>query len=236
MAIIGPADLPVVLKIDSNEMKKYVLSMLGHPVTEVELSEDQFETVLKTSGDFIAHYFPKEQKYAYFYTQAMVQEYDLPTDAYWVYECAWDPAYTSITDIFSAEAYLFCFSHNAKVLVDNGDIINIADLGDRKVRTPYGPKLARVMKHEHVQTLVAVMYDGGVIECTPNHLIKTSDGVGPLDGWYQAIELTGKYVVTVDGPRLVKSVNEIASGPTYSIVVDVECLYVSSDGDPILVH
>lgn len=107
MAIIGPADLPVVLQIDSTPMKKYVLSMLGHPVTEVELEESQMETVLKTTGDFIAHYFPKEQKYSYFYTQPLVQEYDMPSDAYWIYECAWDPAVSSIVDIFSAEAYLF---------------------------------------------------------------------------------------------------------------------------------
>lgn len=107
MAIIGPAELPAVLKIDSTPMKKYVLAMLGNPVVEVELLEDQFETVLKTTGDFIAHYFPKEQKLAYFYTQPLLNEYPMPEDAYWVQEVQWDPATTNIGDVFGAESFLF---------------------------------------------------------------------------------------------------------------------------------
>ncbi len=107
MAILGPADLPSVLKVDSTEMKKYVLTRLGHPIVEVELSEEQFETVLRTTGDFIAHYFPKEQRLAYFYTEPLVSTYDLPNDAYWVQEVNWDPATTRIGDIFGAESFLF---------------------------------------------------------------------------------------------------------------------------------
>src|SRR4051812_15749078 len=107
MAIVGPADLPVVLQVNSDPLKKYVLSMLGNPVVEVELFEDQFETVLKTTGDFIAHYFPKEERLAYFYTKPLVGTYDLPNDAYWVREVTWDPATTNIGDIFGAESFLF---------------------------------------------------------------------------------------------------------------------------------
>lgn len=107
MAILGPADLPVILKVDSDPLKRYVLTMLGNPVVEVELMENMFEIVLKTTGDFIAHYFPKEQKLAYFYTIPLECEYDLPEDAYWVEDVTWDPVTTNIGDIFGAESFLF---------------------------------------------------------------------------------------------------------------------------------
>lgn len=108
MAIMSPADMPVIFRIeDTAPMKKYVLTKLGHPVVEVELTEDMFETVLKTTVDHIAHYFPKEQKMAYFYTEPLVSTYDMPSDAYWVQEVNWDPAVTRIGDIFGAESFLF---------------------------------------------------------------------------------------------------------------------------------
>lgn len=107
MAIIGPADLPVVLHVETNPIKNYVLAALGNPVVEIELLENQFETIIRTAGDFIAHYLPKEQKYAFFYTEPLQSEYDLPTDAYWVQEVNWDPATTNIGDIFGAESFLF---------------------------------------------------------------------------------------------------------------------------------
>ena len=107
MAVIGPAELPVVLQVDSNPMKSYVLSMLGNPVVEVEVMENQFETVLRNTGDFIAHYFPKQQRLAYFYTIPLQSTYDLPKDAYWIQEVQWDPVTTNIGDIFGAESFLF---------------------------------------------------------------------------------------------------------------------------------
>lgn len=107
MAITGPDDLPVVLKLDTTPIKKYVLTKLGHPVVESEITEDQFETVIRTAGDFIAHYLPKEQKLAFFYTQPLKSSYELPEDAYWVQDVQWDPATTRIGDIFGAESFLF---------------------------------------------------------------------------------------------------------------------------------
>lgn len=107
MAIISPADLPIVLKVQSDSIKKYVLTKLGHPQTEVEISEDQFETILKTAGDFIAGYFPREQRMAVFYTQPLKCTYPMPADAYWIQEVAWNPVTTQIGDIFGAESYLF---------------------------------------------------------------------------------------------------------------------------------
>ena len=107
MAILTKHDLPLILKVDSNEIKKYVWSMLGYPVVQVEITEDQFETVLRTAGDFIAHYFHHEMKVSYFYTKSNISEYNFPQDAYWIKEVWWDAATSNVNDIFSADSYLF---------------------------------------------------------------------------------------------------------------------------------
>ena len=107
MAIIGPSQLPVILKVDSNPLKLRALSELGHPNVLVEIQEPQWEQLLRSMGDFIAHYFPMEDRYAIFYTNPLQTTYDLPEDAYWVREIAWDPITTRIDDIFGAESFLF---------------------------------------------------------------------------------------------------------------------------------
>jgi hypothetical protein len=107
MAIIGPAQLPAVLKLRSDPIKFEVLAQLGHPVVLVELTEDQLEQAIRVTGDFIAQYFPFEEKYAYFNTQPLVSSYNLPADAYWIKDVKWDPATTRIGDIFGAESFLF---------------------------------------------------------------------------------------------------------------------------------
>lgn len=157
MAIIGPSELPAVLKVDSRDIKNYVLAMLGNPVVEVELLENQFETVLRTAGDFIAHYFPKEERLAYFYTTPLKNDYDLPENAYWVREVQWDPQVSDIGNIFGAESFLFNIGNitgvqqmltdyhllqqyrrfSAKVLGTEG---HWEVLGDRKIRLYPTPK------------------------------------------------------------------------------------------------
>lgn len=107
MAIIAPADMPIVLKLRSDPIKKYVLTRLGHPVVQVELVEDQWETILRTAGDWIAGYFPKEQRLAVFNTSPLQSTYPMPEGAYWIQEVAWDPVTTRIDDIFGAESFLF---------------------------------------------------------------------------------------------------------------------------------
>ncbi len=107
MAIISPVDLPVVLHVQSDPIKDYVFKKLGHPRVEVELAESQLETVIRVSGDFIAEYFPKEERYALFYTSPLKSTYPMPADAYWIRSCDWDPSSTNIGDIFGAESYLF---------------------------------------------------------------------------------------------------------------------------------
>lgn len=107
MAIISPADLPSVLKLRSEPMKKYVLSKLGHPQVEVEIEESQWETIWRVAGDFIAGYFPREQKLGLFWTSPLQPTYPLPTDAYWIQEVNWDPSTSYIGDVFSNEAMLY---------------------------------------------------------------------------------------------------------------------------------
>ena len=107
MAIRSKNKLPVVLKVDSEPLKLHVLSQLGHPNVLVELTEVQMEQILRSTGDFIARYFPLEEKYAFFMTTPLKASYDIPSDAYWIREIAFDPVTTRIGDIFGAESYLF---------------------------------------------------------------------------------------------------------------------------------
>lgn len=107
MAILAPNQLPIVLKIDSNPLKFHVLSQLGHPTVLVEIAETQFEQVLRSTGDFIARYFPLEERIAFFNTIPLQAEYPVPADSYWIRTVAWDPATTRMDDIFGAESFLF---------------------------------------------------------------------------------------------------------------------------------
>lgn len=107
MAIIGPSQLPLVLKVDSNPLKLHAISTLGHPNVLVEMQEPQWEQVLRSLGNFIAHNFPLEEKYAFFHTTPLQNTYDLPEDAYYVRNISWDPVSTKIDDIFGAESFLF---------------------------------------------------------------------------------------------------------------------------------
>jgi len=107
VAILGPEQLPIILKVDSNPLKFHALSQLGHPVVFIELIETQMEQVLRSAGDFISHYFPLEERFAFFMTQPLQSEYPIPEDAYWIRSCVWDPSTTRIDDIFGAESFLF---------------------------------------------------------------------------------------------------------------------------------
>lgn len=96
-----------VLKLDTNPTKMEVLTHFGHPNVRVEITEEQFESIFRSAGDFIAGYFPFEEQIATFYTKPLVNEYDLPPNAYWIKQVFWDPAVTRIGDIFGAESFLF---------------------------------------------------------------------------------------------------------------------------------
>ena len=107
MAIVGPKDLPVVLKLNPDPIKAYCLAKLGHPGVDVEVTEAQFEIAFRSACDFIAGYFPREQRLKVFYTQPLQPTYPMPEDAYWIQEVKWDPVSTRIDDVFGAESFLF---------------------------------------------------------------------------------------------------------------------------------
>lgn len=107
MAILAPADLPAVLKVRNEPMKKYVLTKLGYPTVDVEIQEDQWETIWRVAGDFISGYFPREQRLSVFWTTPLKSTYPFPQDAYWIQSVSWDPVTTRIDDVFGAESFLF---------------------------------------------------------------------------------------------------------------------------------
>lgn len=238
MAITGPSELPYILKVDSDPLKKYALSQLGYPVVEVEVDESQMETVLRTTGNFIAHYFSKEQKFGVFYTQPLVSEYDLPSDAYWIQEIAWDPVTTMVDKIFGAEAFLFCFGPGTKILRSDDEMTLIEDWQeDYKAKTPFGDKKVNIEKHEEDQGLLGITHERGKLLVTPNHPVKTIDG-DLVNGWYPASELQIDDEIVVAWPAEGSRVQSIehTSGPTHSITIPgAHCLWVGVDGDPVLV-
>ena len=48
MAILGPSNLPVVLKVASEQMKMHAMSQLGYPVVGVEITEKSSQFGPKT--------------------------------------------------------------------------------------------------------------------------------------------------------------------------------------------
>lgn len=236
MAITGPSELPYILRVDSDPMKKYVLSKLGHPVVEVEISEDQWETVLKTTGNFIAHYFSKEQMFAVFYTQPLQSEYDLPNNAYWIQEVAWDPVTTMIDQIFGAESFLFCFGPGTKILRSDGELVPIEDWQeDYKAKTPYGDKQIEIEEHDKEQPLLEITHEHGKVLVTPNHPLKTYIENDMLNGWLPAEEcIEGTELTATYGSSKIIKV-EKSSGYTRSAVIpSAHCVWVGSKGQPIL--
>lgn len=237
MAIIGPAELPQILRVPDNPIKKYVLSMLGHPVTEVEIEESQWNTIFNVSGDFIAHYFPLESRLTWFYTNPLQTDYEMPDGAYWIRSVKWDPATTNIGDVFGAESFLFCFADGLKILNDNNELIPLEDWKENyKAKTPFGNCKLSTIRHKELQRLIKVEYTGGSIVCTPNHPIKISGLSDMLNDWTPAEDLK-KGMILSDKKLKVKLITEMPLGPTTTVCAKkARCFYGCFNGEPILVH
>jgi len=244
MAIQAPSELPVVLRLPSNPIKKYVLTKLGHPVVDCELTEDQFETVFKTAGDFIAGYFPREQRLAWFQTTPLVSTYPMPRDAYWVQDVQWDPMTTNVHDIFGAEAYLFCVGPELKILAADGSLQPLGDWRkDWKARTPYGNRRLKIKYHNNQKLLpkLRVEYDGGVVQATCNHVLAVpgQEQWGLGHKWREFQELApGEQLVGVGAsrPRIV-SVEGYESPVAIGVRAHgANCYYGCVEGEPVLLH
>lgn len=237
MAIIGPPDLPAVLKVPSDPIKFEVMSTLGHPVVMVELTEPQLEQAIRVTGDFIANYFPYEERYAYFNSQPLVNEYDLPTDAYWVKDVKWNPATTRIGDIFGAESFLFCFPKATKVLDKDGSLQDVREWKqDWKAKTPFGPKAINIFKRKskNIQPAQQLVHQAGSLVSTINHPIFCSN----KKIWMNNDQFsTGDCLRGINGDRQVLEIKQ--GGMVDSFAIDVpraQCLYVGYEGEPVLVH
>lgn len=234
MAIIGPDDLPSIIKVNSTQMKKYVLSLLGYPNVDVEISEDQFEVIWRVAGDFIARYFPHEQKLGLFYTSPLKPTYPLPKDAYWIQEVSWDPVSTRIDDVFGAESFLFCLSDTFKILDKDGKLQPLSDWKTNwKAKTPRGDHQLEIVDHKNTKQLpkLRVTYTNGIIEATSNHVIKTNDG------WLELTELMIDHKLY--GHKQEQSITNIEgfeSTQAIGIRSPVGEYYGCTDGEPILLH
>lgn len=235
MAILAPADLPSVLKVRSEPMKKYVMSKLGYPVIECEITEDMWETVFRVAGDFIAGYFPREQKLSMFWTKPLQPTYPLPKDAYWIQDVSWDPVTTRIDDVFGAESFLFCISPDFLVLDKFGSLQPIGDWKKQwKAKTPFGDSGLSIRHHENDRPLpkVRIKYEGGAVEATANHVLQ-------VDGkWREFGEVApGEKLTGVKDTIGVQDIDTFESTDAIGLRANQSgCYYGCTSGDPILIH
>lgn len=234
MAILAPADLPSVLRLRSEPMKKYVLSKLGYPVIEVEITEDMWEVIFRVSGDFIASYFPREQKLSMFWTSPLQATYPLPQDAYWIQSVAWDPVSTRIGDIFGAESFLFCLSPEFLVLDRFGVLQPIGDWKKGwKALTPFGPKNLRMILRQNKRLLpkIRINYGDGVVEATDNHVLQVNNK------WREFSEVhIGDRLRGVKNMMDVQNIECFESTDAISLRSTAGCYYGCISGSPILIH
>jgi len=234
MAIISPADLPVVLKVDSDPLKRYVLAKLGFPNVDVEISEQQMEIVLRNTGDFISGYFPREQKMAVFYTTPLVSTYPMPEDAYWIQEVSWDPVTTRIDDVFGAESFLFSFAGGTQLLTVDGPK-TCEEVFDAKTKliTPFGSREPRLRWNERKQPVQILKTENDFLICTPNHPVNINSK------FRMAIEgFPGLRLLDSDDkqPKIIDRDRSQTSG-TWSVTTDNGCFYASASGKEFyLVH
>lgn len=236
MAIMSPADMPQIMKVRSEPMKKYVLSKLGYPQVNVELSEDQFEVLWRICGDFIAGYFPREQKLAVFYTQPLKSTYPLPKDAYWIQEVRWDPVTSRIDDVFGAESFLFCLTDDVKIMAADGSFQHPLDWKKHwKAITPYGAAKIEVRDHkDNVKRpleKITIHHERGVISAYSNHVIR-SDG-----DWKEMYEIEpGSKLHGKEEQFVVNNINYSEGVTPISIKSSKGCYYACVEGAPVLLH
>lgn len=236
MAILGPEQLPVILKVDSNPLKFHALSQLGHPVVLVELIESQMEQVLRSTGNFISHYFPLEERFAFFMTQPLQAEYPIPEDAYWIRNVSWDPSTTRIDDIFGAESFLFCVDEEFQVLDKDGSLQCVGDWKSHwKAKTPYGHKKLKIKNHQIEKKIpkLEIDYGYGKIKATINHPIM-------IDGnkWREFKELKiGDQLSGVDNMYDIQNIDKYDGDQAISIrALKAGVYYGCHTGEPVLIH
>jgi hypothetical protein len=170
------------------------------------------------TGDFIAGYFPREQRLAVFYTQPLVPTYPMPEDAYWIQQVAWDPVTSRIDDVFGAE----CVMPDTLVETPNGrmradtltvgqQVIAITDDNDRTlapiVSVRPNTKSCRRLQTTH-----------GDLVASLDHRIKTEKGWLTLA---EILEVKPRIWVLVDQQLVLESVTCIGDS-FFSPVLDFQ--------------
>ena len=235
MAIIGPKDLPSVLKLNPDPIKAYVLAKLGHPGVDVEVTEAQLEIALRTTCDFIAGYFPKEQRLKVFYTQPLQPTYPMPEDAYWIQDVKWDPVSTRIDDVFGAESFLFCWVGGTHLLTVDGPKTCEEVYNNPKARlvTPFGPRKPKMHWNEKKQPVQIIKTENDLLACTPNHPVNIENKFRMAITGFPGLHLldsNDKKVEIIDRDRLY-------TDGTWSISTSSGCFYASGLGKQMcLVH
>lgn len=211
--------------------------MLGYPNVTVEITEDQFETIYRIAGDFIAEYFPREQKLAVFWTQPLKPTYPLPKDAYWVQQVSWDPVTSRIDDIFGAESFLFCVNTNMKILASDGSLQPVMDWRPHwRAKSPFGKTRLKYTNHKDKVKrgleLTKIGYANGYIEAYSNHVINANNN------WLEFGEVSvGDMLNSVCGESKVTSIIKSEGVEPISIKAqDSGCYYGCVDGEPVLLH
>ena len=228
MAIVGPKDLPVVLKLNPDPIKAYCLAKLGHPGVDVEVTEAQFEIAFRSACDFIAGYFPREQRLKVFYTQPLQPTYPMPEDAYWIQEVKWDPVSTRIDDVFGAESFLFSLPGGSQLLTTEGPKTceDISNNPKCRLTTPFGPRKPLMRWNPKRQPIQVMRTEDDYLACTPNHPVNIDKkfrmaivgfpGLNLLDADDKSREIIDRDRVHTDG--------------TWSVVTNSGCFYASALG------
>jgi hypothetical protein len=73
------------------EIKRFILNMLGAPTIKVELQDEQLNTAVQLAKDVFIRYLGRDM-YAYTIATAYQTEYDWPTDALSIYQVYYRPA------------------------------------------------------------------------------------------------------------------------------------------------
>lgn len=218
-------------------MKKYVLSKLGYPQVAVELSEDQLESIYRVAGDFIAGYFPREQKLALFWTSPLKSTYPLPKDAYWVQQVSWDPVTSRIDDVFGAESFLFCVTPDLKIMAADGSLQPVADWKPHwRAKSPFGRTRIQTKdnsdKVKRPLAKIRINYTSGYVEAYSNHVIQ-ANGL-----WREFCEVEESDTLnSARGDCKVTSIERSEGNIPISLkAIDSGCYYACVDGEPIVMH
>ena len=241
MAILSRSGYPVFTRLGIEETKRlklYAMTYLGHPNVLVEITDQQFELIIRQSIGFWARYFPKQERYAYFYSRPGVTEYALPNDAAWIRNVVWDPGISRIDDIFSAEAYLFSLPGGSILLTTHGPM-KIENYYKKykkdhtRLVTPFGIRKPLIRWNKKKQPVTLLKTEKDALISTPNH----------------PVFCNGKYIMAMEceiGDVLLNNLNEqsiiidkqnMYTEGTWSIKTNVGCFYASAQGNEFyLIH